>query len=327
VGECIDEYMDLMRNVFKVDQVLEGVKPAGDDECRFDYGQLERAIKDIVKRKLRDENTTMAATHEASASTPTFVVATKSLHAEGSATLFRSYQCQGRSPSGCAIWEAGRATTASPTLFKPITIEIPRPGATFLDGGLTHNNPAELALSEARRIWTNIKRFCLVSIGTGRLSSIRIGDIQPKNFPSSDRSKVSWWISATTDDIPVSSGSTALTNIAKRCLELAANPEPAHQRLLGLALSADPETKFPYYRFNVEQAMQDINLQEWNKMEEIGAHTDAYMGEGEAESKMNKCVQDLMVPPEIECKYATSNGSSLFSYQAHFSFQIFYGSI
>ena len=48
--------------------------------------------------------------------------------------------------------------------------------------------------------------------------------------------------------------------------------------------------------------MQDIGLQELNKMEEIAAHTSAYMEEGEGESKRNKCVQDLMSSPDIEGK-------------------------
>src|SRR5579859_5702945 len=157
--------MDLSKKVFDVDQVLKGVIPIGDDQCRFDYKQLEHAIKDVVRKKLHDENATMADTHEGPENVPTFVVATKGLNADGPPTLFRSYQCRGHSPSKCAIWEAACATSAAPTFFKPIKIEIPPPGTIFVDGALAHNNPAELALYEAQRIWTSARRFCLVSIG------------------------------------------------------------------------------------------------------------------------------------------------------------------
>ena len=290
--------------MFDVDQVLEGVIPIGDDQCRFDYKKLERAIKDIVRKKLHDENAKMADVRERPENVPTFVVATKDLHANGPPTLFRSYQCEGHSPSKCAIWEAGRATSATPTFFKPIKIEIPQPGATFVDGGMAYNNPAELALSEAQRIWTSAKRFCLVSIGTGRLKSVRVVD-GSKESDSAVKSEVLRRIPGakrvkTMTKIPP--GMAVLKKITEVCMELITNSEPVHQRLLKLTTSADPEKKFPYHRFNVERDMQAIELQEWNKMEEMAAHTAAYMEEGEGELKRNKCVQDLMSPPAIECK-------------------------
>jgi len=297
--------MDLSKKVFEVDQVLHGVIPIGDDQCRFDYKQFEHAIKDIVRKRLYDENATMADNHERPENVPNFVVATKGLHADGPPTLFRSYQCQGYSHSKCAIWEAARATSATPTFFKPIKIEIPRPGATFVDGGLMHNNPGELALSEGHRIWTHAKRFCLVSIGTGRLKSVRVVDIQSTGSTEFNSFKVSSWIpgakrAKTMTRIP--SGLTVLNKMTEACVELTANSEFVHQRLLKLATSGDPEKKFLYHRFNVERDMQDIELQEWDKMEEMTAHTSVYMEEGEGELKRNKCVQDLMSPPAVECK-------------------------
>ncbi len=167
-----------------------------------------------------------------------------------------------------------------------------------------NNNPAELALSEAQRIWTSAKRFCLVSIGTGRLKSVQVVDILStisKDFDSSDKSKVAWWNPGAKNATRSPTGLTALQKIAEACVELTTNSEPLHQRLLKLAMSADPEKRFPYHRFNVERDMQDIGLQEWYKMEEMAAHTSAYM-EGEGELKRDKCVQALMSPSALECK-------------------------
>jgi Patatin-like phospholipase len=314
--------MNLTKTVFDVDHVLNGVIPIGDDQCRFDYQKLEHAIKAIVKKKLDDDDAIMADTPD---NIPTFVVATKGLHADGPPTLFRSYQCQGHSASKCTIWEAGRATSAIPTFFKPIKINIPPLGATFVDGGLTYNNPAELALFEAQKIWTSAKRFCLVSIGTGRMRPVRVVDI---SSDSSNTSGVPWWILGVKSATKIPSGVTALKKIAQACVELTGNSEPVHQRLLQLATSPDPEKIYSYHRFNVARDLQDIGLEEWNKMEELAGHTTVYMEEREGELKRNKCVEDLMKPPAIECNCHMFNKVNLPSYQAAFCFsEILHGPI
>jgi patatin-like phospholipase/acyl hydrolase len=309
--------MDLSNKVFAVDQVLKGVIPVGDDQCRFDYKQLENAIKEVIKKKLHNEETPMADTNEGSENVPTFVVATKGLHAEGPPTLFRSYQCEGHNASHCAIWEAGRATSAAPTFFKPIDIEIPRPGSSFVDGGLAHNNPAELALSEAQKIWTTTKRFCIVSIGTGRLKSIRIVEMdsassETKESATRKRTGIAsavleWVLGAMTANKTIQTaartpeGLMAVTKMAEVCVSLTTSSEPVHQRLLQLSQSSDPEKKFLYHRFNVERDMQDIGLEECHKMKEMMAHTAVYLEETEGVLKRNACVQDLMNPPAMEC--------------------------
>lgn len=254
---------------------------------------------------------------------PTFVVATKGLHAEGPPTLFRSYQCEGHNASKCAIWEAGRATSAAPTFFKQIEIEIPRPGGTFVDGGFAHNNPAELALSEAQKLWTKTKRFCLVSVGTGRLGSIRVVEAAKGSGTetSQKKSKVFKWIPVTNSQAAkfasrTPGGLMALKRIGEVCVQLTTSSEPVHQRLLQLSMSADPEKIFPYHRFNVERDMQDIGLEEYDKMMEMMAHTAVYMEEGEGVAKRNSCVQDLMNPQAMECKYAYPISVKYNSYQA-----------
>ena len=56
VDECIYASLDLSKKVFKVDQVLAGHIPVGDDRCRFDYNILEAVIKKLIHEKLGDEN-------------------------------------------------------------------------------------------------------------------------------------------------------------------------------------------------------------------------------------------------------------------------------
>jgi predicted acylesterase/phospholipase RssA len=277
------------------------VIPVGDDQCRFDYKKLEVEIKAIVLRKLGDEKAAMAEKIVGSKTIPTFVVATKGLNAGGPPTLFRSYECEGHNADMCAIWEAARATSAAPTFFKPITIESPLPRATYVDGGLQNNNPTELARAEAQKIWPKAKRFCIVSVGTGRLKAIQITSASGKSGRSKG-SNVLKWIPGVTTASRVVAGSTSARNIAKACVDLVTNSEPVHQRLFKESNSSDPERQFPYHRFNVDRDMQDIGLQEWSKMEEMASHTAVYIEEGEGVLKRNKCVHDLMNSPNMECK-------------------------
>lgn len=301
--------MTLSKDVFKTDQVLQGDIPVGDDQCRFDYNILETAIKSIVRTELEDENASMENIH-AEVQCPTFVVATPALNADGPPTLFRSYKCRGYNPDKCTIWEAGRATSAAPTFFKPVRIRIPPPGRIFVDGGLAHNNPSELALLEAQRIWTDARQFCLVSVGTGRQKSVTFIDKSTISAKENNNSGVLATLSSmvwgvipgATTASRVPSGLNTLKKIGEACVKLSTSSEMVHQLVLRKSTSTNP---FSYYRFNVERDMDEIGLQEWEKMDEMGEHTVRYMAEGEGEQKRDQCVHDLMTfspssqPPQV----------------------------
>lgn len=297
--------MDLSKDVFEIDKVLKGIVPVGDNQCRFDYNKLECAIQAVVKKTLKtnNSNVTIADMAELPMTVPTFVVATKGLNAGGPPTLFRSYQCEGHNADKCYIWQAARATSAAPTFFKPATIDIPPPKATYVDGGLQNNNPAQLAISEARKIWTKAKQFAVVSIGTGRLKAVQITDAQGNSSSKgSRRAKVLKLIPGATTASRIPVGLQEVEKMAQACVDLVTNSEPAHQRLLEESTSTDPSKKFPYYRFNVERDMQDIGLEEWHRVEEMNTHTKVYMEERERVLVKNECVHALMNPPVMECK-------------------------
>jgi hypothetical protein len=290
---------------------LAGIIPVGDDICRFDYKKLENAIKDIVRKRVQDENATMADKN--AEMVPTFTVATKGLHAEAPPTLFRSYQCEDHDASECTIWEAGRATSAAPTFFKPIQVGR----GVFIDGGLAHNNPGELALSEAQKIWKTANRFCLVSVGTGRLASIRIVNPDSGSSESSEpapsknsASRFSLSVTAKVKSIPgakaavkaanTPKGLSTLMEMGNICKRLSTNSEHVHLRLQAKSESQGAERHFRYHRLNVERDMEDIGLQEYKKINEIDMHTAAYLEE--RVGLKNACVQDLMEPAILACK-------------------------
>lgn len=68
------------------------------------------------------------------------------------------------------IWEAAAATSAAPSIFKPLECR----GKTYLDGALNHNNPVSIAWREKKLIWPAVPAKgldILVSLGTGQNKS------------------------------------------------------------------------------------------------------------------------------------------------------------
>jgi hypothetical protein len=169
-----------------------------------------------------------------------------------------------------------------------------------VDGGLAYNNPGELALSEAQRLWSSVKKFSLVSVGTGRSKSVRIVNTNTNQSLSLMTQTLKKLRLGTTGR--AMRGEMALTKIREACVELAFNSEPVHQRLCTLSTDVDPEKRFPYHRFNVERDMHEIELHEWDAMELLGSHTTSYMEEVERELERNKCVHELLNPQPVQCK-------------------------
>jgi len=67
--------------------------------------------------------------------------------------------------------EVVRATSAAPTYFEPIRLQVGTEGAfAFIDGGVHSNNPAMCAYVEARKIHPKEDDFLVVSLGTGELT-------------------------------------------------------------------------------------------------------------------------------------------------------------
>ena len=177
--------------------------------------------------------------------------------------LFRTYQSR-EIHSDCTIWEAARATSAAPKFFKRIKIGREQP---FIDGGLGCNNPSRLLLDEVNDIFGSRQIGCLLSIGTGQgeIISIKTPGIFQRVVP--------------TDVID------ALKAIATDC-------EGTHETLLRLFANS-PNT---YFRLNVEQGMQSIQLSEWEQLGKVEAHTTQYMRKKAVDEKLALLVNAIRVP-------------------------------
>jgi len=177
--------------------------------------------------------------------------------------LLRTYQSR-ELPFDCKIWEAARATSATPGLFKRIQIGRGQP---FIDGGLGRNNPSRLVLDEAKGLFGDRRIGCLVSIGTGQAEvvSIEKPGVFQRILPM--------------DAVDV------LKAIATDC-------EATHETMLGL-FENSPNT---YFRLNVEQGMQRIDLSELEKLPKVEAHTMQYMKKKEVDEKLALVVDAIRAP-------------------------------
>ena len=105
-----------------------------------------------------------------------FFVASLVTHLPAVPFLFRTYQYPQGKPSRysgtCRFkqWQALRASAAAPSYFEPYE----HGDKVFQDGGLCANNPAALALHEARHLFPGCAVRCLLSVGTGAPPSITV---------------------------------------------------------------------------------------------------------------------------------------------------------
>ena len=80
----------------------------------------------------------------------------------------RPFPLSSRDCHGYKFWEAGRATSAAPTYFKPAYLYDRQEETmqTLIDGGIIANNPALFAYVEAKKLYPNAKKFHILSIST-----------------------------------------------------------------------------------------------------------------------------------------------------------------
>ncbi|TGO16416.1 hypothetical protein BTUL_0028g00160 [Botrytis tulipae] len=158
----------------------------------------------------------------------------------------------------CTIWEAGSATAAAPMLFGPVTFQ--KSTAKFSDGGTTINCPLPEVVNEARRLWNSPQFACIVSLGTGWPANtmVKSGLLsflgQTVKVLTDAQKKYEAWVRGNRDDL----------NIKER-----------------------------YFRFNVEQGMDQLKLDEWAETEEMTALTDSYLGQDKQMNEVEHCVKLL----------------------------------
>ena len=164
------------------------------------------------------------------------------------------------------IVQACLATSAAPTYFEPLSVTLGPPKArytaSFVDGGLGYNNPVGQLWNQAAHIFKGPlegKVQCLVSIGTGEPI------IPDYNTGAKDLFK-------------------RLQKIATDSRDTADDFYEAHRYDLGRAR---------YFRFNVEQGLENVDLGEIQQKARIIEVTKIYLGKGRVFDELEDCTERL----------------------------------
>ncbi|KAG6872178.1 hypothetical protein C0995_012312, partial [Termitomyces sp. Mi166 len=178
----------------------------------------------------------------------------------------RSYEVRANQGYNCSVVEAARATTATPELFKAVSIGSGGLWEEFVGSHLGYNNPTSLVLEEAELLFGATQYVaCIVNIGAGHPGHV---SWKPTKSFTQRLVKVLFDIS-TNSEVPVE-------DFLKRCQNL-------------------PGT---FYRLNVDQGLQKMALDDWNKLGEIKTHSVNYLQKLETTQKINSLVNTLHNMPQ-----------------------------
>ena len=181
----------------------------------------------------------------------------------GQPAVLRSYDSR-KEPSpefDCAIWQAGRATSATGLAFKPIQIGQ----SVFIDEGAGKFNPAPFVLDEACvNEWPGRDVGVFVSIGTGKRPS------------GSDQNQHLWYEGFMGD----------FAEARRRLIAKIEGCEETHQYMMREGLSKRGVNIENYYRLNVEIGVGEFGMNEWNRLADISTGTRRYLGKSEVQ-RMN----------------------------------------
>ncbi|KAF3936083.1 hypothetical protein ABW20_dc0106180 [Dactylellina cionopaga] len=208
----------------------------------------------------------------------TFVAAMYQNSPEGtSPCLLRTYlSLTSLTPEpNCKIWEAGRATAATVTAFKPIQI-----GQTvFLDEGAGRYNICPNLIDEATcNEWPGRAVGCILSIGTGRPPP-------KKNITSQP-----WW------ENKIHTPFDNFTEAKKRLIYKTHLSEDIHQTLIGggpNSLDKWGVQKDDYFRLNVDMGDGDFAVNEWQRLSDISTSTRRWLTSPEGKKHIGDCALKL----------------------------------
>lgn len=177
-------------------------------------------------------------------------------------TRLRSYTLPDERDIPATICQAALATSAATGFFDPVSIGARQ----FVDGALGANNPVDEVEGEAANIWSSGKGDlkplvkCFISIGTGNPGKKAIEDNMVK------------FLSGTLVGIVTETENTERKFIAR------------------WAQHFDEKR---YFRFNVDQGLQDVGLAEYKEQGKMEAATDEYLQHQAQKFRVRDCVENL----------------------------------
>ncbi|OAL51109.1 FabD/lysophospholipase-like protein [Pyrenochaeta sp. DS3sAY3a] len=267
VDECIVAYNKLMKDVFSEKASKIPVTWKGRVKAQFDSRKLRAAVEQVVRESGVGASDAFDQSSKSSSTTGgkcrTFVCAVA--RETAGITRLRSYSLPHETSIPATISDAALATSAATGFFDPVAIG----SRHFVDGALGANNPAAEVESEAAAIWGAgsgdpkplVK--CFVSIGTGNKGKKALDD-------------------------------NLFRFLAKDLVKMATNTDVAEKAVMARWAQRDGEVQ-RYFRFNVEQGLQDVGLAEYKEQGRIEAVTEEYLDHPVLKSSMRDCVENLQV--------------------------------
>ncbi|KAJ9480820.1 hypothetical protein VN97_g12706 [Penicillium thymicola] len=259
VDECIDAYSDLAAAVFgeKLRSIPFNLFK-GDITARFDLAKLESAIRKVVEDSGASMQDLFNDGTERGCRT---FVCTADRHTKDIVRL-RSYSLPHEPNILATTCQAALATSAATTFFEPVSIG----DRSFADGGLGANNPVDEVEGEASNIWCpetgDLKPLvkCFISIGTGNPGK--------KPFEGS-----------------------ILKFLGQTVVQIATETENTERRFIARWARHFDEKR--YFRFNVEQGLQEIGLEEYKKKGAMEAATEGYLTHMAQKFRVRDCIQNM----------------------------------
>jgi hypothetical protein len=188
--------------------------------------------------------------------------------ATSKADVFRNYESHHPTSENytCRIWEAASATAAAPMFFRGVKFQATN--EAWCDGGLRRNNPINEALAEISREpeWQVRQIGCILSLGTGIARSTAI--------------------------------SSNLASFLKGSIKIMTDAEDTAKVFAASAVGSDLARTHRYFRFNVPQGMEDLQLDEWKATERMRALTTEYLSHASIGDAIQICAKTLAFPDE-----------------------------
>lgn len=153
------------------------------------------------------------------------------------------------------ILQVGRATTATPFLFKALEVNSPLGHMAFKDGGIRENNPSYCAYSEATSLWGDESEpSLLLSIGAGltdsALDGLSLSGIIPFGLSTLSRF-------------------ADRRAVFKNVLIKYAEGESRHKAMRTIAKG----THTWYKRFEVTHGLEKMGINQWERGSKMVAHS------------------------------------------------------
>ncbi|KAG6884210.1 hypothetical protein C0993_000404 [Termitomyces sp. T159_Od127] len=243
---AIEKYVSFSQEVFS------DVKKRNIQAEKFMATVFESGMRDIVQSAGFPEDVLM---QEDDPLCKSFVVALSS--ANMTPQIFRTYKVKANQDYDCTVVEAACATTATPNLFKPASMNLGGVSKTFLGASLGYSNPTNLVLEEAVRVFGPSQPVaCFVNIGAGHPGHIT-------------------WESN-------NSFSQLIFQLAIDCENLAESLVKNYVQIPGL-----------FYRLSVNQGLQKMAMDDWNRPKETQAHSLAYLKKVNVTEDLNRLTNSL----------------------------------